>query len=152
MIKKEHEFKMMLTKDEHHFLLRFFDKLIVESGLQINYYYDTSDEVIRKRDGAFRVRQKNNNLIDTIKRHLDTGNCSIEGHVQEDTFMRVIMWNGLQLWLKGSLRAVRMVFKVCDGTVLMLIEGLLKKMQQRSFSKSERFFWRLSILGGTNYA
>ena len=53
MTEKEHEFKMMLTKDEHHFLLRFFDKLMVESGLQTNYYYDTRDEVMRKRTRQF---------------------------------------------------------------------------------------------------
>ena len=35
-VEKEHELKMMLTKDEHHFLLHFFDKLMVESGLQTN--------------------------------------------------------------------------------------------------------------------
>ncbi len=80
MTEKEHELKMMLTKDEHHFLLRFFDKLMVESGLQTNYYYDTRDGAMRKRNVTIRVRQKNNKLIGTVKRHLGGGNCSMEEH------------------------------------------------------------------------
>ena len=120
MTEKEHELKMMLTKDEHHFLLRFFDKLMVESGLQTNYYYDTRDEVMRKRNVTVRVRQKNNKLIGTVKRHLDTDNCSIEEHFRVDTLPRVIMWDGMPLWLKGSLQTERKIFKVCDGIILML--------------------------------
>ena len=120
MIEKEHELKMMLTKDEHHFLLHFFDKLMVESGLQTNYYYDTRDEVMRKRNVTVRVRQKNNKLIGTVKRHLDTDNCSMEEHFRVDTLPRVIMWDGMPLWLKGSLQTERKIFQVCDGIVLML--------------------------------
>ena len=120
MTEKEHELKMMLTKDEHHFLLRFFDKLMVESGLQTNYYYDTRDEVMRKRNVTVRVRQKNNKLIGTVKRHLDTDNCSIEERFGVDTLPRVIMWDGMPLWLKGSLQTERKVFQVCDGIILML--------------------------------
>ena len=120
MTEKEHELKIMLTKDEHHFLLRFFDKLMVESGLQTNYYYDTWDEVMRKRNVTVRVRQKNNKLIGTIKKHLDTDHCSMEEHFQVDTLPRVIMWDDMLLWLKGSLQTERKVFKVCDGIILML--------------------------------
>ena len=120
MTEKEHELKMMLTKDEHHFLLHFFDKLMVESGLQTNYYYDTRDEVMRKRNVTVRVRQKNNKLIGTVKRHLDTDNCSIEERFGVDTLPRVIMWDGMPLWLKGSLQTERKIFQVCDGIILML--------------------------------
>ena len=120
MTEKEHELKMMLTKDEHHLLLHLLDKLIVESGLQTNYYYDTRDEVMRKRNVTVRVRQKNNKLIGTVKRHLDTDNCSIEEHFQVDTLPRVIMWDSMPLWLKGSLQTERKIFQVCDGIILML--------------------------------
>jgi uncharacterized protein YjbK len=120
MTEKEHELKIMLTQDEHHFLLRLLDKLMVESGLQTNYYYDTRDEVMRKRNMTVRVRQKNNKLIGTVKRHLDRDNCSTEEHFQVDTLPRVIMWDGMPLWLKGSLQTERKVFKVCDGIILML--------------------------------
>ncbi len=120
MMEQEHELKMMLTKDEHHFLLHFFDKLMVESGLQTNYYYDTRDEVMRKRNVTVRVRQKNNKLIGTVKRHLETDNCSIEEHFRVDTLPRVIMWDGMPLWLKGSLQTERKIFQVCDGIILML--------------------------------
>ena len=177
MTEKEHELKMMLTKDEHHFLLHFFDKLMVELGLQTNYYYDTRDEVMRKRNVTVRVRQKNNKLIGTIKRHLDTDNCSMEEHFRVDTLPRVIVWDGVPLWLKGSLQTERKVFKVCDGIILMLdlnqypgtvdyeleieyseslrdqAEGILmltesllgKQMNQKSVSKSERFFRQLNL-------
>ena len=120
MTEKEHELKMMLTQDEHHFLLHFFDKLMGESGLQTNYYYDTRDEVMRKRNVTVRVRQKNNKLIGTVKRHLDTDNCSIEERFGVDTLLRVIMWVGMPLWLKGFLQTERKIFQVCDGIILML--------------------------------
>ena len=184
MTEKEHELKMMLTKDEHHFLLRLFDKLMVESGLQTNYYYDTWDEVMRKRNVTVRVRQKNNKLNGTVKRHFATDHCSMEEHFEVDTLPRMIMWDGMPLCLKGSLQTERKVFEVCDGIILMLdlnqyfdsvdyeleieyseslrkqAEGILmligsllgKQMKQKSVSKSERFFQRLSILGGMIYA
>ena len=120
MTEKEHELKIMLTQDEHHLLLRLLDKLMVESGLQTNYYYDTRDEVMRKRNMTVRVRQKNNKLIGTVKRHLDRDNCSTEEHFQVDTLPRVIVWDGVPLWLKGSLQTERKVFKVCDGIILVL--------------------------------
>lgn len=120
MTEKEHEFKIMLTKDEHYFLLRFFNKLMVESGVQTNYYYDTQDEVMRKRNVTVRVRQKNNKLIGTVKRHLETDNCSIEEHFRLDTLPLVIMWDGMPLWLKGSLMTERKVYRICDGITLML--------------------------------
>ena len=183
MTEKEHELKIMLTQDEHHLLSRLLDKLMVESGLQTNYYYDTRDEVMRKRNMTVRVRQKNNKLIGTVKRHLDRDNCSTEEHFQVDTLPRVIMWDGVPLWLKGSLQTERKVFKVCDGIILMLdlnqylgafdyeleieysealrkqaegilmlIQNLLEtKSEQNSASKSERFFRRLSVVGGVTY-
>ena len=183
MTEKEHELKIMLTQDEHHLLLRLLDNLMVESGPQTNYYYDTRDEVMRKRNITVRVRQKNNKLIGTVKRHLDRDNCSTEEHFQVDTLPRVIMWDGMPLWLKGSLQTERKIFKVCDGIILMLdlnqylgafdyeleieysealrkqaegilmlIQNLLEtKSEQNSASKSERFFRRLSVVGGVTY-
>ena len=100
-----------------------------------------------------------------------------------DTLPRVIMWDGVPLWLKGSLQTERKVFKVCDGIILMLdlnqylgafdyeleieysealrkqaegilmlIQNLLEtKSEQNSASKSERFFRRLSVVGGVTY-
>ena len=120
MTEKEHELKMILTKDEYHFLLLFFDKLMVESGLQTNYYYDSRDEAMRKRNVTVRVREKNRKLIGTIKRHLKTDNSSIEEHFRVDTIPRVIMWDGMPLWLQGSLMTERKIFKVCDGITIML--------------------------------
>ena len=118
MTKNEHELKMMLTKDEHQFLLRFFDKFTVESGLQTNYYYyDTWGEKIRKRNTTVRVRQKNKKLIGTVKRHLDSDNCSIEEHFQVDTIPRVIMWDGRLLCLQGTLKTERKVFKICERII-----------------------------------
>ena len=93
---------------------------MVESGLQTNYYYDTRDEVMRKRNVTVRVRQKNNKLIGTVKRHLDTDNCSMEEHFQVDTLPRVIMCDSMPLWLKGSLKTKRKIFRVCDEITVML--------------------------------
>ena len=120
MTEKEHEFKMMLTKDEYHFLLRFFNKMMVQSGLQTNYYYDTRNEDMRKKNVTVRVREKNNRLIGTIKRHLDTQGYSIEERFCVDTIPRVIMLDDTPLWLQGSLRTERKIFKVCDGITMML--------------------------------
>ena len=75
---------------------------------------------MRKRNVTVRVRQKNNKLIGTVKRHLDRDNCSTEEHFRVDTLPRVIMWDGVPLWLKGSLQTERKVFKGCDGIILML--------------------------------
>ena len=89
------------------------------SGLQTNYYYDTSDESMRKRNITVRVREKNRKLIGTVKSHL-ADNCSIEEHFRVDALPRVIMWYDMPLWLKGSLTTERKAFKVCDGITIML--------------------------------
>ena len=93
---------------------------MVESGLQTNYYYDTQNEVMRKRNTTVRVRQKNNKLIGTVKRCSDTDNCNIEEYFQVDILPRVIMWDGMLLRLKGTLQTERKIFKICDGIIRLL--------------------------------
>ena len=116
MTEKEHEFKMILNEDEHHFLLRFFCKLMVESGLQTNYYYDTQDEVIRKRNTTVRVRLKNGRLIGVVKRLPDTVDYEFEIEYSKP----------LRKWAEG---------------ILMLIGSI---MHLDTMSKTERFFQKVN--------
>ena len=59
MTEKEYELKMLLTNREYRFLLDMFNLLTVETDLQTNYYYDTRDETMRKKNVTVRVREKN---------------------------------------------------------------------------------------------
>ena len=117
---KEYEKKMMLTEREYRFLIRLFENSIVEKNTQINYYYDTRNETMRKMNITVRIREKNGKLLGTVKDHGAGQHCSTEECFRVDTLPRVIMLEGLPLWLKGTLKTERSVFRICDGILLML--------------------------------
>ena len=119
MTEKEYELKMLLTNREYRFLLDMFNLLTVETDLQTNYYYDTLDEIMRKKNVTIRVREKNGKLLGTVKRHLVNGD-SLEEHFHVDTLPQVIMLEGTPVWLKGSLVTERKTLRVSDGITLML--------------------------------
>ena len=119
MTEKEYELKMLLTNREYRFLLDMFNLLTVETDLQTNYYYDTRDETMRKKNVTIRVREKNGKLLGTVKRHLVNGD-SLEEHFHVDTLPQVIMLEGTPVWLKGSLVTERKTLRVSDGITLML--------------------------------
>ncbi len=120
MTVQEYEFKLMLTNDEYDFLSRFFDAIRTGTVLQTNYYYDTRDEVMRKKNTTVRIRQRGTELIGTIKKHLDEVGQSTEKQFHVDTIPHVMMIHGVPVWLKGNVMTDRKAFKVCEGIMVML--------------------------------
>lgn len=61
MINKEIERKIILTKDEY---LNINDKFkMKEEKIQVNYYFDTQDYSLAKKDETLRVRQSDQGLM-----------------------------------------------------------------------------------------
>ena len=75
---KEYEQKMMLTEREYRFLIRLFENSIVEKNTQINYYYDTRNETMRKMNITVRIREENGKLLGTVKDYRPGQYCSTE--------------------------------------------------------------------------
>jgi|SRR5690625_3163779 len=62
----EIEFKNLLTKDEFDLLLNQLP-FPAASDLQINYYFETKDFLLRQNKAALRIREKNNTYTLTLK-------------------------------------------------------------------------------------
>lgn len=67
---KERELKILLTKDQFDKLLNSYDFHI--KIIQENTYYDSEENLIKKLDGALRIRNINNEkFIFTFKKRID---------------------------------------------------------------------------------
>ena len=120
MIEQENEFKLMLTNEEYERLSCFLQVNTVKPILQTNYYYDTRDQDMRKKNMTVRVRRKESCLIGTIKHHLDQDGHSVEHRFQVDMLPQFIVLDDEMLILMGALETQRRTFKVCEGVTIML--------------------------------
>jgi uncharacterized protein YjbK len=116
---KEYELKYMLTDDEYHMLERILDRLPSVSEIQTNYYYDTESESLRKQNVTVRVREKNNKYQGTIKRHLADG-CSTEENFRMKALQNIMMFEGENIYMKGSLETKRTTYYLSDDVMIML--------------------------------
>ena len=71
--KKETEYKFLVNREQFDKYFAFFIKKYgkATTRLQINYYYDTEENTLNKKNVTVRVRQKDNGLKLQIKRHIN---------------------------------------------------------------------------------
>ena len=119
-MEKENEFKLMLVENEYNYLMSIFRSIVVKSGLQTNYYYDTMDGLLRKENVTVRVRQTADKLEGTVKRHLSAMGDSTEDHFPVSKVPQAIMLDHYPVWIRGALHTRRTVFRVCEGITMML--------------------------------
>ena len=79
----ELEKKLMIDRSIYEFLVSCFEANAPKHIRHINYYYDTNEEYLRQDNITCRIRQKEDKLIGTIKKH-----CFVNGCPQntEETF------------------------------------------------------------------
>lgn len=69
----EIEFKNLLTKEEFQKLQVFFHINDQDFTKQVNYYFDTPDFLLKEKQSALRIREKNNQFQLTLKQPNEIG-------------------------------------------------------------------------------
>ena len=87
---------------------------------QINYYYDTYDQKLRRSNITARIRKKNGKLTATIKEHSNGTTHSKETSFHVDSVSKGLSYNGEKLYLYGEMHTKRTEIDICDGVKLML--------------------------------
>ena len=71
----ELEKKLMIDKSIYEFLISCFEANAPKYIRQINYYYDTNGEQLRQKNITCRIRQKEDKLTGTLKKHCFVNGC-----------------------------------------------------------------------------
>ncbi len=93
---QERELKCMLTKEEFDHILSSYDFPILID--QINTYFDTSDQLVRKEGCAIRIRRIKDRFIFTLKKRTDPitlielENDVSSDDIEEITDPKIISW------------------------------------------------------------
>lgn len=112
----ETEYKFLVSEEQFKMYFAIFVEKYgkATTKLQVNYYYDTEDNMLNKNDITVRVRQKRNKLKWQVKKH--SGKCaslfsSDEYSENIEELPRFITIDGVneELFLKGSLVTERRV-------------------------------------------
>jgi uncharacterized protein YjbK len=117
----EFECKRLLSKDEFDAISYCFASEMTK-GLQINYYYDTPDMMFNQRGITVRIRQKDDTLTETVKKH-QTGTNIFQS--SEDCFtvcnLPIVMkYDNAELSLMGQVVTERFVKTFENSLMLML--------------------------------
>lgn len=119
---EEIEYKFLVSEEEFNQFLSYFDTQGNNAvrKIQINYYYDTDDNMLNKNDVTVRVRQEQDKLKCQIKKHTNTSMAlffSDEYCGCLERLPKVLRVEGIheELLLKGSLVTERreIKFGVC---------------------------------------
>lgn len=115
---KEIEYKFLVSEEEFNQFLVHFDTQGNNAvrKIQINYYYDTDDNMLNKKDVTVRVRQEQDKLKCQIKKHTNTSMAlffSDEYCGCLERLPKVLRVEGIheELLLKGSLVTERREIK-----------------------------------------
>lgn len=80
----ELEKKLIIDKSIYEFLISCFEANASKHIRQINYYYDTNGEQLRHKNITCRIRQKEDKLTGTLKKHCLVNGCPKN---TEETFL-----------------------------------------------------------------
>ena len=105
----EFEKKIMLTEQEYNLLTTYKVKN-TQSRIQTNYYFDTDDFDMNKKDITCRVRSENGKFKSIIKSHVGVNSdCSIESDVAFKDEFDPSAFSNMGLHMQGALITERMV-------------------------------------------
>ena len=120
----ELEKKLLLTEDEYDYLM---ERFVYESPLiqkpivtQINYYFDTDDFSMNRRNTTCRIRLKGGKYRATMKKHSSGGDQSTETEMEIRNGLESNAFTDMGLKLQGELVTKRcVVFKDTDCEVVL---------------------------------
>ena len=109
----EFEKKMLLSKDEYEYLIERFDcKSHSTSSTnikQINYYFDTDDFSMNRKNITCRIRLKNGKYKATMKQHSSNSDKSTETEMEIYDGLKNNAFTNMGLKLQGSLSTDRYI-------------------------------------------
>lgn len=79
----EIEYKLLCSKEQFDHLSALYQPL--EFVKQVNTYYDTADEQLRKLHCAMRIREKQGSFIFTLKEPMNDGHLEHEWNINENS-------------------------------------------------------------------
>lgn len=118
---KEFEKKILVSKTTYSLISTCFGDRS-NRILQINYYYDTEEGYFRSNRTTCRIRQKDQELLGTLKRHGvgENTDCSMEERFAVQALPYGFEVDNRRVLLQGVLITDRQEVKVCDGVCLVL--------------------------------
>lgn len=114
----EYEKKTLLSATEYLALEKLFLCTGAEKIVQMNYYFDTEKETLRKENTTCRIREINGVLRGTVKYHETKQNK--EENFAVDVLPVWFVRNNTLLIRKGSLMTLRYQRKLSDGILITL--------------------------------
>ena len=124
MTENEFEKKFIINLVQLEKVSDFLKCFEAENSVQINYYYDTPNEVFRGHNITCRIRQKNELLVGTVKKHFVDGECSVERHFKIRDLPYRMTVDGEKLILKGQLITFRTKYLVSESIELVLDKNI----------------------------
>ena len=123
---KEFEKKIQLTETAYRKWIELFKHLQTECFTQINYYYDTENELFRKQKTTCRIRQIGNYLKGTKKTHVMKENSmhSIEQSFTVNDFQESFVIDNEKVFLKGQMTTERTIVPLAPDINLMLDQNM----------------------------
>ena len=120
----ELEKKLLLTKDEYEYLMERFgyESPLIQKPIitQINYYFDTDDFSMNRRNTTCRIRLKDGKYKATMKKHSSGGDQSTETEMEIRNGLESNAFTDMGLKLQGELVTKRcIVFKDADCEVVL---------------------------------
>ena len=118
----ETEYKFLVSEEQFNKYFEFFVKKYGKAvtKLQVNYYYDTEDNMLNKNDVTVRIRQDRDKLKWQIKKH--SGKCDAlfssdeySGSIEKLPRSLMVEFVKEELLLKGSLVTERRVINFGAG-------------------------------------
>lgn len=91
----EIEAKVLINKEEYNRIVKKLQKNILKDKIQVNYYIDTKDYVLKKAGIGLRVRALNNKYIMTLKVPMSEGLLEKNTSLKDEEF--------IALTIKGTL-------------------------------------------------
>lgn len=77
----EYEKKLLLTKDEYIYLSKLCDRS-AQLKCQTNYYFDTDDMEMNRKNVTCRIRVSGEKYVGTIKKHITGSDISFESDIE----------------------------------------------------------------------
>lgn len=124
MLVNEFEKKIIITFEQYEKLSDFFKNFKTRNVVQINYYYDTYNEKLRKNNITCRIRQKDDTLVGTIKKHITNDDRSVEQNFEVKSLPYIMKIDETDVSLKGQLTTFRSIYTVSESIDLILDKNI----------------------------
>lgn len=123
MTEYETEIKYILTREQYYSLKTSLGNDHKQTE-QINYYYDTEDEILRIHDITCRIRQKDESLTGTLKKHGRKDGISIEKNFKVKNLPNQMTIEHIRVRLMGQLITFRTEYVLSEHISLMLDKNI----------------------------